>query len=144
MTRPRMYHAYDPPPPVRLDFTDKVSLTRQSEAGATDINKIMAKYEKTGVLPHTNRQQFFADVSTMGDYRTALDNIRTADEAFMELPAQLRARFENDAAIFLDFCSDPTNREEMVNLGLIEDKTGKVPEPSTEPPIEPPEPEPVS
>lgn len=35
---------------VQLLCEDK-SLTRQSEAGACDINRIMATYEKTGVLP---------------------------------------------------------------------------------------------
>ena len=37
----------------------------------------------------------------------------------MQLPADLRARFENDAAIFLDWTSQEENRDEMVELGML-------------------------
>ncbi len=126
MDKVKIYTAYSPPPKVVMKkFGD--SLTRQSEAASCNINKIMEKYEKTGVLPVMKREEFFADVSSMGDYRQALSQVQMADEAFMELPAKLRARFENDAAMFLDFCSDIANREEMVELGLLEDVSGAVP-----------------
>ena len=100
--------------------TSLPSLTKQSEAEACDINNIVRRYAGTGALPSTNRAAFFADVSEMGDYREALDRIREAQNAFMELPSDLRKRFKDDPAEFLDFCADPDNREEMVELGLIE------------------------
>ena len=40
--------------PNRLDpvlYCDDPSLTRQSEADATDINKIVALFDKTGMMP---------------------------------------------------------------------------------------------
>lgn len=129
----KIFTGYDTPPKIRMSNWGK-SKTRQSEADALDINNIMKKYEKTGVLPFAGREAFYADVSTMGDYREALAAVTMADEAFMALPAGVRSKFENDAAQFLDFCSDPSNREEMVEMGLIEDVSGVAP---VEPVVEP-------
>ncbi len=113
------YHAFDPPPSNPTVGFDK-SRTRQSEAKDADINNIVARYDRTGVLPTIGREGFYADVSQVGDYRDALERVRVADEAFMQLPAKVRAKFDNDAAQFLDWTSDPGNREEMRELGLIE------------------------
>ena len=51
------------------------SLARQSEKAYSDINVIMRKYVKTGVLPPQTREGFFADVSKVGDYREALARV---------------------------------------------------------------------
>lgn len=101
--------------------------TRQSEAKACDINNIISRYKKTGVLPPASRQGLFMDVSQVGDYREAVTRVNMAQTAFMQLPAKVRSKFDNDPALFLDFCSDPGNREEMVELGLIEDVSGEAP-----------------
>lgn len=121
-----IFTAYNPPPPVRMSNWGK-SKARQSEADACNINMIMARYEKTGVLPVDGRESYFADVSQMGDYRTALHHVQESERYFMSLPAELRLRFENDTAAFLDFVSDPENRGELVELGLIEDTSGVPP-----------------
>ncbi len=116
------YTAVDTPPKILLGVDPPwgKTLTKQSEAKATNINTIVAQYDKTGVLPTFGRDALFADVSDIPDYRTALDLISKADEMFMQIPANVRARFENDPAVFLDFTSDPTNRDEMVEMGLLE------------------------
>ena len=36
----------------------------------------------------------------------------------MTMPADVRARFNNDPALFVDFCSDEANLDEMRKLGL--------------------------
>jgi len=61
---------------------------------------------------------FIGDFSEVVDYRTALEQVAKADEAFMALPAKVRARFSNDAAEFLDFVHNPANKEELVSMGL--------------------------
>lgn len=116
-----IYHASKVPPGVQVRCQDK-SLARQSEAEGCDINVIMKRYEKTGLLPQVvGGAAFFADVSELGDYRTVVENIRLAEAAFGQLPADLRSRFRNDVAEFLDFVSDPANAGELVKLGLVED-----------------------
>lgn len=42
-----------------------------------------------------------------------------ADDSFMELPADLRARFDHNPGKFVDFCSDAKNRDELIKLGLV-------------------------
>ena len=37
----------------------------------------------------------------------------------MELPAKVRARFDNDPQMFLEFVASEDNRQEAVELGLI-------------------------
>ena len=41
-----------------------------------------------------------------------------ADEMFAELPAKIRGRFENNPQQFLDFCEDPDNEAEAIELGI--------------------------
>ncbi len=132
------YTAVDTPPKVLLGLDPPWGRTRtkQSEAKATNINTIVAQYDRTGILPSDGREALFADVSDAPDYRTALDLIQKADELFMDIPAAVRARFENDPAIFLDFTSDPANRDEMVEMGLLE-KPVVVVEPVVEPVVPP-------
>ena len=95
------------------------SLTRQSEAAYADINKIMAKYRKTGVLPPQTREGFYADISEVGDYREALARVEQMDEQFSSLPADLRIKFNNDPAEFLDFVSNEENMDKIEEMGLI-------------------------
>lgn len=120
-----MYSAYFP---VELrafkdgiDFAGDVALTVQSEARDCDINEIMKRYEKTGLLPHLNRfEGVYGDVGPSVDYHEAMNIVVKAQEMFMELPAQLRARFGNDPGEFMKFVQDPENAEEMVKLGIAE------------------------
>lgn len=114
----RIYTAYDPPPKVGVECRDK-SLARESERDACDINFIMKRYEKTGVLPEAVREGFFADVTAIGDYRSVRDRMIVAEQVFMQLPAVERAKYENDASVFMDFASDAANAEELRRLGLL-------------------------
>lgn len=114
-----IYTQFLPPPAVVCTDFGK-GVTRQSDKVAADLNRIMAQYEKTGMLPQVVAQGLFADVSQVSDYRQALHDVELAEKAFMALPAKVRAQFENDAAAFLDFASNPENRDALVEMGLIE------------------------
>jgi len=95
------------------------SLTRQAEAASCDINTILAKYAKTGLLEHVNRfQGDYADVSPFPDFHTAQNMVLRAHDAFSSLPSGLRNHFDNDPGKFMDFVNDPKNSEEMVKMGL--------------------------
>lgn len=96
-------------------------VTRESEMDSCDINKIVARFEKTGILPNNVREGgLFIDVSECGDYRDALDRVIKADKLFMQLPPKVRLEFANDPAKFLDYMADPANREDMVKRGIVE------------------------
>lgn len=106
-----------------VDCSVEPSMTKQSFKAECDINNIMAKYYKTGLIDHVvNAQVKYADVSKVVDYQTALNTVMEAEDSFMSLPSQIRAKFENDPTKFFDFVNNPSNLDEMVNLGLAERK----------------------
>lgn len=113
------------------------SLCKASEMDAVDINKIMARFDKTGLVPYVTAQAMYADVSQLGDYRDALERVSKAEEMFMELPVKVRNRFGNDPGQFLAFCSDPANVKELTEMGLIVPKAADTPPPATTPAAQP-------
>lgn len=115
----RQFGMLDLPPAVELVCLDK-SLTRQSELAASDVNRIVAQYDKTGMLPQVTVQGLFVDVSEAGDYRTALDRVREADRVFNRLPAPARLAFDNDPAVFLDAFQSDEGMAQLRKLGLVE------------------------
>lgn len=99
------------------------SLAVQSAKEDADINTIVRRFGVTGVLPEVPRPPVYGDFSeSVSDYRTAMDLINAADRSFMALPAEVRARFANDPARFVDFVSNPDNLEECRRMGLAEPK----------------------
>lgn len=108
------------PNAIVLDCKDK-SLALQSAKDECDVNVIMKKYEKSGLITHMNTfEGFYADVSAVPSLADAFHVVEAASAQFMELPADLRARFENDPEQYLAFVMNPDNRDEMIKLGMIE------------------------
>lgn len=99
-------------------INDEPSMTQVADASETNINIIMAKYEKTGQLPRVLVQPLFGDFSQAPDYREAVEIVNAAHDAFMEIPAKIRAQFGNDPAEFMKFAGDPNNKEELARMGL--------------------------
>jgi len=91
----------------------------------TDINAIMAKYQRGEAITHLNKRRgVYGDFSQVSDYRSSLDIVINAQKAFMGLPSRVRKRFQNDPQGVIDFVSDPKNYNEAVELGLIDKKIG--------------------
>jgi len=121
------YEKYDHP---RVDFnpSDKNSKSKaiQSDMDAADINKIMARFEKTGVFidpSGVERQPQYGDFTVIRDYHTTLSALKHAESAFNAYPAKLRNRFDNDLQKFIDFMEDSKNDLEAVELGLKDPST---------------------
>jgi len=96
------------------------SATHQASKAECDVNTIMAKYQKTGVLEHRNsfEGQYADFTDTPADYQESLNAVLLADEMFASLPSTMRRRFHNDAAAFIEFVGNPDNAETLVELGL--------------------------
>lgn len=101
-----------------LECKDK-SLAKQNEKEEADINTIVKRFGITGQLPQNVRAPQYGDFTEVTDYHTAMNAVRNAEIAFMQMPADIRSRFENDPQAFLEFCSDPANLEEMRKMGLV-------------------------
>lgn len=94
------------------------TLAKQSFREECDINYIVMRFGLTGELPTNIRQPEYRDFTTVVDYHTALTAIRHAEEAFAAMPADVRARFNNDPEQFVVFCTNPDNLSEVRKLGL--------------------------
>lgn len=98
------------------------SQTQQQFKDECDVNLQMQKYMKTGQFTHLSKSRgFYADMTVFPkDYQDALEIVRGADQAFENLPSDLRSRFDNDPQKLIEFLGDSSNRDEAVNLGLLE------------------------
>ncbi|QCQ85035.1 internal scaffolding protein [Blackfly microvirus SF02] len=98
------------------------SLTRQEFLADCDINTIMAQYEKTGVISHVNNgQPQYLDVTDVPDLAQAIEVVKSAEAAFMRLPASVRREFDNDPVQFVDYVQNAqeSDRERLREWGLI-------------------------
>ncbi|AZL82810.1 internal scaffolding protein [Apis mellifera associated microvirus 8] len=97
------------------------SLTVQSERDDTDINVIVDRYQKTGLLPaNLATPQWGVDVSDAPSYQQAVQVVIDAERMFGSLDAKIRKEFDNDPAKFLAFVDDPANADKLIEMGLRE------------------------
>lgn len=113
--------------PVKLKMYGK-TVTKQSFKDDCDINLIMAKFIKTGVLDHLREHGAEYGFASSDDFRASMEIISKAESMFEELPSQIRTQFDNDPATFLDFVQDENNIPKMQEMGLAI-KTPKQPQP---------------
>jgi len=105
----------------------EASLTQQQFKDEADINTIVDRFMKSGVMPDPVRMPQFVDIEGVFDYQSAMNAVRAADESFMRLDAKLRSRFNNSPQQFLDFFANPDNRSEAIRLGLVVDNAASIP-----------------
>lgn len=116
----RIVYSDGNPPPQTATGPFEESLTRQSEKDDADINVLLNRFVRTGLMPQDEREPLFIDVSDVGDYRQIRDHINRSTDYFNTLDAKVRAKFNNDPAEFLDRLVDPANKQEFVDLGILE------------------------
>ncbi len=104
---------------------DDESLAIQSAEEESNINTIVRRFGITGELPSDLRMPRSGDFTGVPDFHTAMNMVRTAQEEFLRVPADIRARFVNDPGKFMKFLDDENNYEEALRLGLV----NKRPEP---------------
>lgn len=110
---------------ISLTFPEVSPHTKQEFKDECDINTILARYNRTGELPLVNQAlPQYLDV-TGHDFQEHMNIVRGAQDMFNGLPSELRNRFNNDPAQFLDFTANVENREEMAKLGLLSESATK-------------------
>jgi len=99
---------------------EDASLAQQHFKEECDINTILEKFNISGMLPEQPLSPRYGDFTGIGDYHTALNRVIAAQDEFEALPAQIRARFNNDPAQLIEFLDNSDNRPEAEQLGLVE------------------------
>lgn len=102
-----------------VEFDLDQDRTQQEFADECDINNIMARYQKTGLIEFVNQHEpQYGDV-TGYEFNAMQDQIVMAKNMFADLPSHVRDRFANDPARFLDFINDENNAQEAAKMGLL-------------------------
>lgn len=97
------------------------SLAIQSAEEESNINTIVRRFGLTGELPSDLAIPQTGDFTNIPDFHTAMNMVRQAQEEFLRVPAEIRARFSNDPQLLMDFVSDANNFDEAKRLGLLRD-----------------------
>ncbi len=98
---------------------EDISLAKQEFLEESDINTIVDRFGLLGEVPSGIRAPVYGDFSDVRDFTSAMQALAQANESFEAMPANVRARFDNNPAKFVDFCSDDNNYDEAINLGLV-------------------------
>jgi len=75
------------------------STTRREEA---DINVIVDRFLKTGLMPTVTVPPSYGDFSTADDYHALQNRIAETNALFYKLPAAIRASYQNDPGLWLE------------------------------------------
>lgn len=98
------------------------SMAKQSFKDSVDINNILKKYNKTGVIEHLSSHAPEYRFATALTFTEAQQTVAKAQTMFNELPAAARARFNNNPAQFLEYFENYEDTEEaadeLFDLGL--------------------------
>lgn len=107
---------------VAIDFTNEKVITEQSHKQEVDINNIIRRHANgMDLVSRTARlksQEFRFDDVTGNDFQEAMFKINKAQDSFDRLPSQVRKKFGNNAAEFLDYVQNPENADELIKMGL--------------------------
>lgn len=109
--------------PYTINCTTKEDRTKQSFKEQCDMNNIVSRIHKTGMVPleaqASLRRQIYGDASNAPQsLEEAYAIVARADEAFLSLPAALRLRFGGPSG-YLEFLENPENIKEAQDLGLL-------------------------
>lgn len=130
---PRLTKEFHLPSRVRSEFVEDC-----------DINVILDRFTKTGVLEHqakyAGRYGDFLDAPQ--SLQEAKNQVRAAEEMFMTLPAKVREAYQNSPQVFLEAVDDAEQgdalaQDKLKALGVLSPK--KSPPPAERSPTAPKE-----
>jgi phage internal scaffolding protein len=116
---------------------EDATLAQQHFKDECDINNIVNQFIRTGTQPIPADLSHYGDFSGVNDYHSAMNSIIASEDAFMALPATLRAEFENDPAQLIEFLNNSENYDRAVELGIIAPRVNPTKEAKSEPKNEP-------
>jgi phage internal scaffolding protein len=101
------------------DHVFEESKTEQSHKSEVDINNIVKRAGASELIAKVNAlQDWKYDDVTNNDFQEAMNAIIRARDTFSSVPSEIRKRFDNDPAAFMDFVRNPDNQSELVEMGL--------------------------
>lgn len=106
--------------PYGETFDPEKDCTKQSFAEECNINNILDRFIRTGVIDHVSKfGAVYGDFGTGAEFQEHMMQIANAQNMFNELPARARQYFNEDPAQFLDYVNgDEVTVEKLHELGI--------------------------
>lgn len=104
---------------VTLDTSGDEIRVEQSHKDDVNINNIVKKHGIELIGKIAALQQFQYDDVTGNDFQESMNAILKAKETFQNVPSDIRKKFDNDPAKFMDFVHNNDNHDELVSMGLM-------------------------
>lgn len=98
--------------------SNEATRTKQEFKDECDINVIIDRFGIGQEMPMAQRVPINAEFTDNLTYHEAMNMMIEADRAFYSFPAAIRERFANDPGKFVDFVSDPKNKDQCQEWGL--------------------------
>lgn len=108
--------------------SSKETLTNQSFKNTCDINCILQRFRKTGVIDHVAKYEpQYGELSNI-DFETAFNNVKAIEETFDRLPKKIRENFHNKPENFLAYMENEENRnaERLLSTSASRDGTADI------------------
>lgn len=111
------------------------SMTQQHHVKNTNINQIMKRFERTGVLPQRVAKPLEGPLPDVENFHEAMNIVVRGRQVFESLPSAIREEFGNSPEAFLAAFQDEAQHDRLRELKLM---VPKPVEPSPAPPAPPP------
>lgn len=111
------------------------SLTKQADVDRANIQKVLDKYKRTGLVPSRVAAPLEGPLPDVESFHDGMNKIVAARQVFDALPSGIRQKFDNKVDKFLAYTADEKNRDEMTKLGLLKPADASK---NTSPPAAPP------
>lgn len=99
----------------------KPSLAVQEQKESTDINNILDRFQREGLITHVNNNEAQYGDFVGYDFQKAKNEVTKIQSSFNELPASVRQQFDNDPQQWIEHIAIPDNVEDMKD-GVIDNE----------------------
>lgn len=87
---------------LQTKFDKTKSRTEQAHKQEVDINFILKRYRKTGILPVASRTPQFGDATVITDFHKSMQVVAQGKSEFAKLPAAERLKYKNDPKLWIE------------------------------------------
>jgi len=96
-----------------------------------DINTIVRRFGITGALPFGPGSAMYGDFTGITDFESAMELVKSTQERFMALPAELREKFGNNPGKLVKFAQESSEEEFLNTFAARTEPAKPAPEPET-------------
>jgi len=106
---------------------DEEIRVEQTHKDEVNINNIVKRHGMDLIAKTAALQQFTYDDNPNNDFQETMNMILKAKESFSSVPSEIRKKFDNDPAKFMDFIHNGDNQQQLIDWGLA--KAPETPQP---------------